>query len=72
MQVELLREYGILTNYIQYNNEIRIWCSEAGGAEYCYFRLVIDGQEIRYNGNYSYSKIPQYGLKYHIYRLMVV
>jgi len=42
-----------LTNYITYNNEIRIWCSESIVGEYCYFRLIVDGQEIRYNGNYS-------------------
>jgi Uncharacterized conserved protein len=44
-----------LTNYIQYNNEIRIWCSEWSYSEYCYFRLIIDGQEIRYNGKYYSS-----------------
>jgi len=45
-----------ITRYInEGNNEIRIWCSEGGGGEYCFFRLFIDGQEIRRNGIYDYS-----------------
>ncbi|MEM0243431.1 MAG: DUF2341 domain-containing protein [Candidatus Aenigmatarchaeota archaeon] len=46
------RSWDITQYIIQGQNEIRIWCSEASGAELCFFRLFIDGQEIRRNGEY--------------------
>ena len=35
------------------NNEIRIWCSERAGDEYCKFRLFVNELEIRRNGVYT-------------------
>jgi hypothetical protein len=54
--------YDITNKIKEGYNEIKIWCTEAGGivgffGEYCKFSLIIDGIEIRRNGKYVFSKI---------------
>jgi len=46
-----------ITNYLVYgNNEIRIWCSEATGDEYCQFRLLINDKDYYTNDKDYYTK----------------
>ncbi|RLJ04590.1 MAG: hypothetical protein DRP18_04530 [Candidatus Aenigmatarchaeota archaeon] len=43
-----------ITSYVtEGSNEIRIWCSEGGGGETCKFKLWIEGDEIKQNGDYQ-------------------
>ncbi|RLJ04578.1 MAG: hypothetical protein DRP18_04535, partial [Candidatus Aenigmatarchaeota archaeon] len=43
-----------ITSYLsEGSNEIRIWCSDWEYGEYCEFKLLVEGEEIKQNGDYQ-------------------